>query len=83
MNRPDDEPINETVDLHAFHKNFIEITEMQMTLLSAQLSLKMCLKVDFCEIDKIIEFYETSHGVYAKLNYQNRVFIFIAESRRI
>ena len=56
---------------------------MHENLLSAQLSLKMGLKVDFCEIDEIIKFYETSHGVYAKLNYQNRVFIFIAKSQRI
>ena len=83
MNRPDDEPINETVDLHAFHKNTSEITEMHENLLSAQLSLKMGVIVNFYEIDQIIEFYETSHGVYAKLNYQNRVFIIVAESHRI
>ena len=83
MNRPDDEPISEIVDLHATHKNVIEITDMQETLISAQLSLKVGSIVNFCEINEIIEFYETANSIYTKLNYQGTILIFIAESHRI
>ena len=83
MNRPDDEPISEIVDLHAIVNNVIEITDMQEALISAQLSLKVGSIVNFCEINEIIEFYETANSIYTKLNYQGTIFMFIAESHRI
>ena len=82
MNRLAAEPVSEFTDLHAVHKNYIEITEMQEMLVSAQLSLKIGSIVNFCDYE-IIEFYETSNGTYTKLNYQDTIFIFIAESHRI
>ena len=82
MNRLDAEPITEIMDLHADHKNYIEITELQEMLVSAQLSLKMGSIVNYRDYE-IIEFYETSNGTYTKLNYQDAIFIFIAESHRI
>ena len=83
MNRPDDEPISEIVDLHAIVNNVIEITNLHEYLISAQLSLKVGSMVNFCDINEIIDFYETANGVYTKLNYQGTIFIFIAKSRRI
>ena len=83
MNRPDDEPISEIADLHAIFNNIIEITDMQKIFISAQLSLKLGSMVNFCDINEIIEFYETANSVYTKLNYQGTIFIFIAESHRI
>ena len=82
MNRLDAEPITEIMDLHADHKNYIEITEWQEMLVSVQLSLKMGSIVNFCDYE-IIEFYETSNGTYTKMNYRNTIFIFITEFYRI
>ena len=55
---------------------------MQEMLISAQLSLKMGSIVNYRDYE-IIEFYETSNSTYTKLNYQDAIFIFIAESHRI